>query len=78
MDSFVTTVTQKGQITLPSSLRHRAKINKHDRVEVKYYRGKITVEPFIDFFSLAGSIKPIPGKSIMDARKEMEENYRRF
>jgi AbrB family looped-hinge helix DNA binding protein len=78
MESFITTVTQKGQITLPIAMRKKANIGKNHRVEVKYHQGKITVEPVLDFFSLAGSIKPVPGKSVMDARAEMEEHYERF
>jgi bifunctional DNA-binding transcriptional regulator/antitoxin component of YhaV-PrlF toxin-antitoxin module len=78
MDSFITTVTQKGQVTLPVAMRRKAKIGNKTPVEIKFRQGKITVEPVIDFFSLAGTIKPVPGKSVMDARKEMEDHYERF
>jgi len=38
-------VNPKGQVTIPSSLRERAKLNPGDLVEAKLVKGKITLTP---------------------------------
>ena len=49
----------------------------YDRVEVKMGDGGVKIEPVLDFLSMAGSIKPIKGKSALKARAWMEKNYKR-
>ena len=72
----ITTVTQKGQITLPISIRQFLKIKSYDKVLIRLSQGKIVVEPVFDALDFAGSI-PVNSKvSVLQARKLMEKTYR--
>ncbi len=74
----ITTVTQKGQITLPMWLRVEFGLKPYGRVRVEKGKGFIRVHPVKDLLDMAGTVKPIKGKSVLKAREEMERNYRRF
>ncbi|MBU1085035.1 MAG: AbrB/MazE/SpoVT family DNA-binding domain-containing protein [Candidatus Beckwithbacteria bacterium] len=76
----ITTVTQKGQITLPKLFREQVNINLFDKVVVKLGNGKLIIEPTEDILDIAGSFKPKfnKDKSALDAREAMENNYSRF
>ena len=73
----ITTVTQKGQITIPVAMRIALGINPYDRVQVRMGDGVVEIEPTPDFLSMAGSVKPIKGKSALKAREYMEKHYKR-
>jgi AbrB family looped-hinge helix DNA binding protein len=75
----MTTVTQKGQITLPKVLREQININLFDRVVVKLGNGKLIVEPTKDVLDMIGSLKPRKNrnKSVLQAREAMEKQYSR-
>jgi bifunctional DNA-binding transcriptional regulator/antitoxin component of YhaV-PrlF toxin-antitoxin module len=75
MESFITTVTQKGQITIPIAMRRKAKISTKHRVEVKYHQGKITVEKVTDLLSLGGTLKTKPGMDALMGREYLETHY---
>ena len=76
--AVITTVTQKGQITLPKIFRDRLGIKPYDRVRVRAAAKRITIEPTEDILDLAGSFVPKRKKPIMKAREEMEKHYGRF
>lgn len=82
---FPTTMTQKGQITIPKKMREalgllpRAKINLR-LVDKK--KKTIQIEEVPDFFTLAGSLnKYVPKEKLridpVKARAYMEKNYER-
>jgi|GEM_PF-788655 len=74
----VTTVTQKGQITLPLILRKMLAIKPYDRVLVKISDGRITIEPVKDILDLAGAV-PVNSKiNAAQARSFMVNNYSRI
>ncbi len=77
MKSFITGVTQKGQVTLPKVLRDSAGIAVYDNVKIYIEDGKLIVEPVEDILDIAGTIKPRKNKDldIMDAINSMESNY---
>lgn len=65
----ITTVTIKGQITLPAEIRKKRGIKPGDKVQVREDKGEIKVEPIPDFFALKGSLK---SKKKYDKRKARE------
>lgn len=68
---FITTVTQKGQATIPAPIRKKLGIKPKGKVyfEMKE-KGEVLVKPVVDFLSLRGSLKtnkkPLSNKQ-MDA-----------
>lgn len=74
----ITTVTQKGQVTIPVAMRKALGISFYDRVQVRMGDGVVEVTPVEDFLSMAGSVRPIKGKSALKARAWMEKNYKRI
>lgn len=76
MNGF-TTVTQKGQVTIPAQMRLLLGIKPYGRVGLKIGDGFIKIEPVEDILDLAGSVKPIKGRSALKARAWMEKNYKR-
>jgi AbrB family looped-hinge helix DNA binding protein len=77
---YTTTVTQKGQITLPKEFRDFFNIQKHDRVRIKKTDKSIVILPTFDILDIAGTIKPRKNKNTdpLKAREYMEKNYKRF
>lgn len=53
----ITTVTTKGQVTLPAEIRKKVGIRPGSRVVSEYLNGEIRVRLIPDFFSLRGSVK---------------------
>jgi len=74
----LTTVTQKGQITLPMWLRLEFGLKPYGRVKVEKGNGFIKVRPVKDILDMAGSVKPIKGRSALKARAWMEKHYKRI
>jgi AbrB family looped-hinge helix DNA binding protein len=57
----VSTISSKGQITLPASLRRKLGIKPHDRVRVELGDQAILVKPAPDLFVLEGFLgKALP------------------
>lgn len=75
---FITTVTQKGQVTLPKKLRQLFKIEEYSKVLVEPSGGTIKIKPIEDILDLVGKLRPSSKKPLLKAREAMEKNYRRF
>jgi len=75
---FITTVTQKGQVTIPKSIRNQIGINLNGRVLVKSNNNVVEISPTFDILDLAGTIVPKKMKTIDMARKAMEKHYVRI
>lgn len=75
----ITSVTQKGQITLPKALRESVNINLFDKVIVTVGRGYLKIKPTQDILDIAGTFKPKKNKnrSALQAREAMEGRYTR-
>ncbi len=76
----ITTVTQKGQITLPKQFRDAFGIGQYDTVIVEKGTDHIKIKPTEDILDLAGTFTPKKNKkkTALDARAAMEKQYKRF
>lgn len=54
---FSTTVTQKGQATIPAIIRKRLGIKKNTKIIFELNNNNVSIKPAADFFALKGSIK---------------------
>ena len=54
---YTTTLTQKGQITIPYLLRYKFGLKPGQKILFEEKEGNITMKNVPDFFSLQGSIK---------------------
>lgn len=74
---YISTVTQKGQITLPITLRRALKINPYEKVVLQKDGKFIKVSATVDILDIAGTIKTRVKKSILKAREALEKSYSR-
>ena len=77
MDSYIGTITQKGQVTIPLEFRKKLGLKPYSKVNVTFDNKavKLTAEP--DILDLAGFIRAPKGKNALKAREYMENNYKR-
>ena len=54
---LVATISSKGQITLPSSMRRKLGIKDNSRVFIEQTEDKIIIKKTPDFWSMGGTIK---------------------
>lgn len=54
---YITSVTQKGQATIPGEIRKRLGLKAGQKVVFLEKDGEVIVRPVLDFLSLKGSIK---------------------
>ena len=59
----ISTISQKGQITLPSSFRKKLGMRPHDRVLIEANDEAIVIRPITDIFQLEGFLgRALPQK----------------
>lgn len=73
----ITTVTQKGQVTLPKAIRELFGVKEYDKVLVEPGDDHIKIKPTEDILDLAGKYKSKKNKTALKARKSLETNYQR-
>ena len=76
-----TTITQKWQMTIPKKIRDLIGLSEPGDflLEVVDKKEKlIKIKEKLDILDLAGSLKPLKKKGILEAREEMEKSYKRF
>lgn len=80
MQILTTTVTQKGQVTLPKTMRDMLNILPNSKVLVSMVKESIKIKPVgPDILDLAGTFKiPKGAPGVLEAREFMEKNYSRF
>lgn len=55
---FTTSVTQKGQATIPAPIRKKLGIKPNTKIVFEIKNGsEATIKPAVDFFALKGSVK---------------------
>ncbi len=75
---FITTVTQKGQVTIPQYLREAFKIKRLSRVAIMAENDQLIIKPVEDIIDLAGTFKPKQKRTILNAREAIEKTYSRI
>ena len=66
----ISTVSTKGQITLPAEMRRRLKIKPGDRIILEKAGDSILIKKANDFFELEGFLGP--AQSAVEERKKMQ------
>lgn len=76
---YKTTITQKGQITIPKPLREYFKLRRSSKIILEYSENKegIIVKPAPDILDLAGTFKPKKMKPILAARTAYEKKIQK-
>lgn len=71
----ITTITQKGQVTIPASFRQRLGLETGSKVKFEYKEDKeLIVKPALDFASLRGYFKSTKKYSKSMARQQYLKN----
>lgn len=53
----ITTITQKGQVTIPASIRKSLGLKPGRKISFEQKKDKVVIKPTVDFFALRGSLK---------------------
>lgn len=72
------TVTQKGQVTIPKKFREKLGIGVYEKVNIEAKKDHLKITPVVDILELAGKYYAPKGKNALKAREEMAKNYKRF
>ncbi len=77
--AYSTTITQKGQVTIPKTIREMFQLNRYKKItiEVKKQKQEITLKPAYDFLEVARKIKVKKKIDPVKARAYMETHYER-
>ena len=75
MDKYVTTVTQKGQVTIPGELRKALKIKPRDKVSFELVDGEVRLRPALSPVEASyGAVRPKSRpEDFRKIRREVEE-----
>ncbi|MBU4299456.1 AbrB/MazE/SpoVT family DNA-binding domain-containing protein [Patescibacteria group bacterium] len=76
--SYQTTITKKGQITIPKYFRGILKLKPYSRVILELDDKKVKISPAPDILALAGKFKPQKRQSALKLRKIFEKKYERI
>ncbi|OGY26273.1 MAG: hypothetical protein A2Z24_02025 [Candidatus Woykebacteria bacterium RBG_16_44_10] len=76
---YSTTITRKGQITIPKTIREALKLSTSTKilVELEVGRKEIKLRPHTDILDLAGTFSPKRKINVLEARERIEKNYER-
>ena len=69
------TVTSKGQVTLPKSVREKLQFKAGDRVWFRVHKDRAVLAKVPDFLDLAGSVPVPPGKSVTSWARVRAETW---
>lgn len=77
--NYLTTITQKGQITIPKGIRKILELEKGEKLQVEFERKKkvIKIKPAYDFLEIARKIRVKKKINPVKAREYMEKFYER-
>ena len=77
--NYLTTITKKGQITIPKELRKKLGFKEFLKVvlELEEKEKVIKIRPVTDILDLAGDFKSKNKESVLEPRKDLETSYKR-
>ena len=77
MPEYSTTVTSKGQVTIPGELRKALKIKPKDKVAFELVDGEVRLRPISSWVSSTyGSVRPLSKpEDFRRIRREVEEEW---
>lgn len=77
---YQTTLTSKGQITIPKTIRDALHLVKSRKVQLTLSADKKSaiIEPTEDFFELTKKISVKKNIDLIKARQQFEQSYERF
>lgn len=75
--TYQTTITRKGQITIPKEIREILKLGEKERliIEIEEKKGEIKIKPAEDFLEFAKKIKVKRKIDPVKTREFMEKHY---
>lgn len=75
--TYQTTITKKGQITVPKPFRDALHLTKNKKLMIDFEerKGEIRIKPAHDFLEVARSIKVRRKMDVVKAREYMEKHY---
>ncbi|MDA2922637.1 AbrB/MazE/SpoVT family DNA-binding domain-containing protein [Patescibacteria group bacterium AH-259-L07] len=78
--NYLTTITKKGQITIPKEVRDALKIEASKKLLVEFKKGRkeIRIKPTDDFLDVVKNIKVKKKIDPVKLRESMEKSYERF
>lgn len=71
--TLTTSVTQKGQATIPAPIRKRLGIKPNSKIAFEIRGNEVVIKPVIDFFTLKGSVKTDKPFDIKSMDKSVEK-----
>ena len=74
---YLTTLTQKGQMTVPKAVRERLRLATPSKVILDFDEGdcRIRIEPAFDIIDIAGELEPDRTVSATEIREQLESGY---
>ena len=75
---YITTLTRKGQLTVPKDVRRKLHLRMPARVVLEIVDDNLLrVQTPADIVELAGTFKPRKRTSVLEGREAFERSYRR-
>ena len=71
---LTSTITQKGQITIPKKIRIALDLKTNDKIVFVRRGGQIIIKPLRDIFILRGSVKVSEEQDFSDIRKKTQRD----
>lgn len=73
--TFRTTITQKGQLTIPKIIRDRLNLKPNIQVIISFENQALKIKPSHTILDIAGTFKPQNVVSALTLRQKMSQSY---
>ena len=73
---MIATVTTKGQVTIPKSIRDQMGIRPNDKIDFTMENGRVILKPMKTLLDFRGSVTAIPEADIESERKAYRNRAR--